>query len=81
MQKNTIVEKKCRVCKRILPISKFRRFENRSGTFGYRNSCRKCERAQERERYQQQKAQLIIDNYEKNDTFRFRDFYKKVKGG
>ena len=79
MQKNTIFEKQCNDCKQILPISKFRRYENQSG-FGYRRSCRKCENAQERERSQQKKAHLTLDNDEKPDTFRFRDFYKQVKG-
>ena len=80
MQKNTIVEKQCDICKRVLPISKFRRYENQSGNIGYRHSCRECEREQNRKRYQQNKSQLTVDN-EKNDTFRFRDFYKKVKSG
>jgi len=80
MQKNTIVEKQCNDCKQVLPISKFRKYKNQSGNFGYRGSCRECERAQERERSHQKKAPLTIDN-ENADIFRFKDFYKKVKGG
>ncbi len=79
MQKNTITEKKCSVCKRVLPIIKFRRYEHQSGV-GYRGSCRQCERARERERRHQNKAQITNDN-NVEDNYRFLDFYKKIKSG
>ena len=78
MQLNTTVEKQCSVCKQILPISKFRSYKKQSGSIGYRGSCRECEMEQNRQRQQQKKAQLTI---EKDDTFRFMEMYKKVKGG
>jgi len=77
MNKNTTVEKQCATCKQILPISKFRRYKHQFGDSGYRGSCRECERAQDQER-RQKKTQLGV---EKNDTFRFTDCYKKIKGG
>jgi len=80
MEKNTLVEKQCSDCKQILPISKFRRSKNQPGSFVYRSSCRECEKAQSRERYQK-KTQLDVDNDEKPDIFRFMELYKKVKGG
>ena len=81
MQKNITVEKQCSDCKQILPISKFRECKHRSGSSGYRRSCRECENARSQERYHQQKAQLTIDNDEKPNIFRFMDQYKKIKGG
>lgn len=78
---NTPVEKQCGVCKQVLPIVKFRRYENRSGTFGYRGSCRECEKAQGRESYRREKVQSNVNNIEKEDNYRFLDFYKKIKGG
>ena len=81
MEKNTVVEKQCSVCKQILPISKFRGYKYQSGSIGYRGSCIECEREQNRKRHQQKKAQLDVDNDEKPDLFRFMDQYKKIKGG
>jgi len=77
------IEKKmeCTTCKQILPISKFRRYKNRSESIGHRGSCIECEREQNRKRHQQKKTQSAIDNDEKPDIFRVRDCYKKVKGG
>jgi len=77
------IEKKmeCITCKQILPLPKFRRYKNRSGSISYRRYCRKCEREQSRERYQLQIAQSNIEKkLQDDDTFRFMDMYRKVKG-
>ena len=82
MQKNTIVEKQCSVCGQVLPIFEFRRYKNKSGAFGYRGSCRACEKEQNRKRDQKRKVQLgICDNDGQEDNYRFLNFYKKVKSG
>ena len=82
MGKNTTVKKQCITCKQILPISKFRRYKNRSGSIGYRGYCRECEKAQERERFQKkEKTQSTIEKEMQPDVFRFIDMYRKVRGG
>ena len=78
---NNLVEKQCSVCRQVLPITKFRRYKNRSGSFGYRGSCRECEKARERKRYRREKVHLGVDTEEKEDNYRFLNFYKRVKSG
>ena len=57
MQKNTTVEKQCSTCRRVLPLSKFRRYKHQSGDSGYRGCCRECESKAEALRYHQKKME------------------------
>lgn len=72
IEKNNSKVMQCAVCKQILSRSNFRKYKNRSGSIGYRRSCRECERKVEYIRCQKQKVQ--------KDEFRFLNFYRRIKG-
>jgi len=69
----------CITCKRILPLSKFRRYKTTGGLFSYRRYCRECEAAASIRRYHQKQKEKEEEE-QKDNPFGFTDLYRKVKG-